>query len=131
MDNNNFNNGYNQYGYQQPQAPYNQGPPQNNSNGVAVASLVLGILAVITACFIFMGLGLGVWLSLVLAILATILGACSKNKTGPFAGQRPSVGTAGLVLGIIMLVIDVVLILIAIIVAIMAVNELSRWRDFY
>ncbi len=94
-----------------------------------MTSLVLGILAVVTACFIF--IGLGIWVSLVLAILATILEACSKNKTGSFAGQRPGTGTAGLVLGIIMLVIDVALILLAIIIAATAISELSRWRNFY
>ena len=110
---NNYPNGYNyQSGYNQ--APQNgYGATQSNTNGLAVASLILGIISGSSTILMFTGLAVWFWISLLSALLATILGGCSKNKTGPFAGSRPGSGVAGLVLGIIMLVIDIFLIIIA------------------
>ena len=130
MDNNNnfnnLNNGANDAnGYYQPQTPPNNlGPAPTNSNGLATASLILGILSIITSCFVFLDLGL--WVSMILAILAIIFGACSKNKTGPFAGKRPGTGLAGLILGIIMLVVDIIILICIVAFVVSVVDGLGN-----
>ncbi len=81
--------------YQQP--AYGQQPTAPPSNGVAIASLTLGIVA---AVFIFIP-GLA-WVSIICAIIGLILGISAKKKA-------PSgMATAGLVLSIIALAISVV-----------------------
>ena len=59
----------------------------NNSNGFSIASLVLGIIAIVLFCIPYVSLPGG--------ILAIIFGAIGKNKGGK------GMAIAGLVLGII------------------------------
>ena len=120
---NNMQNGYNyqnpagyQPGYMQPQVPQSTyGIQQSETNGLAIASLVLSILSVLSFLILFSGNGFWFFLSIICSIIGTILGACSKNKTGPNANKRPGVGLAGLILGLVMLAINVLIFLIAII----------------
>jgi membrane-bound ClpP family serine protease len=72
----------------------------DNKNGFAVASLVLGIVAVCCCCFS--------GLSLVLAVLAIVFAVLSRKNPA-----KKGLGTAGLVLGIIAAVIAIVSIIIS------------------
>lgn len=62
---------------------------EKKSNGLAVASLVLGIVAIV---FSFIGLG---WLGLIIGIVGIVLGVMAKKK------NPTGMATAGLVLSII------------------------------
>lgn len=63
----------------------------NNSNGVGVASLVLGIIGILTGWLYGLGCILG--------IIAVVMSANSKKKVG-----ANGLATAGLVLGILAIV---------------------------
>ena len=109
MDNN-YNNGQNDY-QNNTQDQYNQAPsdpygqpggydpynttPVPQSNGMAVGSLVLGILSIVGCCFWYV--------AVVLAIIGLILGVMAKKK-------NPSgMATAGIILSAIDLVISIAL----------------------
>ena len=68
----------------------------NNTSAFSIASLVLGILAIILFCVYY--------ISLLCAILAIIFGAIGKSKGGR------GMAVAGLVLGIISVALDVLVI---------------------
>lgn len=125
------NTGYNTNGYQQnPMSNTQWNTPQpTNNNGLAVASMILGILSLISMCFIYYGFG--IWLSLIFSIIAIILGACSKNKTGPYAGLRPSMGLAGLIMGIVALAIDIILLMLTIFFAAALLGHFSNRNNWY
>ena len=122
---NNFNNANNlPNGYHQPQNNYNNwGPPPSNNNGLATSSLILGILSFVLSCFNF--LWIGFFLGVPMAVLAIIFGACSKPKTGFYAGRRPGTGTAGLILGVIFLSIYLFILLAIFILYVMSNNTVS------
>ncbi|MDR0383972.1 MAG: DUF4190 domain-containing protein [Christensenellaceae bacterium] len=71
------------------------------NNGLAVSSLVLGIIGIISPYLI--------WLSLPCSILAVVFGVVANGR-----GQRSGMATAGFILGIISLVILSVIIVLAI-----------------
>ena len=97
MDNNNFQQPqYQQPMYQQPMMP--QEPPK--SVGLAVASMVLGILALLLSCCV-------PYLPILLALLAVVLGAVSLAKKMGGTGMA----VAGLVCGIIGLIPAVIIII--------------------
>ena len=75
------------------------------TNGFAVASLVLGILAVVLCWTIYMGVGLGA--------LAIVFGALGIGKARALAGNK-GMAVAGLVLGIAGVVLSLVLILLVV-----------------
>lgn len=87
-------------GYGQMTDPTFQNGMNNNSNGMAVASLVLGIIAVCCCCVPALSLVLGI-----LAIVFSVLSRKNPAKSG--------LGTAGLVLGIIASVLAIVSIIVA------------------
>ena len=86
-------NGRNIYTNQYPSQPYPNGyvyqyPPQPKQvNGLAVASLVTGLLSVLT-CFIF-------FLSIPLGIVGISLGCAAQSK-----GPKSGLAVAGIVLGV-------------------------------
>ena len=92
-------NGQNYY-YQQPQQPYQPDdiyakPGEGGtSDGWAIASLVCGILAIMTCCCYGIG-------GVVFGIAAIVLACISKSQNG---GRMPSLSIAGLICGIIGLV---------------------------
>lgn len=119
MDGQNFNNGYNQpqqqqQPYGQPQQPYGQQPygqpygapygqpgmPQpDKASGLSVAGLIVGIVAIVSACILswvssFIGL-----VGLILAIIGQV-----KNKT-KLGLAAIIVSAAGIVVGIIFFVV--------------------------
>lgn len=81
-------------------------PPQGN--GMAVASLVLGILAV--------PFGLVTWPGALLGILAIIFGALGISK-GNKVGKGKGMAIAGLVLGVLGLLICVAMIMLVLSIA--------------
>ena len=110
MDNNNFDGGVDN-NYQSPEL--NQGPAVPDRKGMAVASLVLGILSVELFCLWY--------LSLPCAVVGLILGILSLKSSGR------GMAIAGLVLSIIALAIAVVMIILA---ASTASFLNSLWTDF-
>src|SRR5690554_2477100 len=114
MDNNNFDGGVDN-NYQSPEL--NQGPAVPDRKGMAVASLVLGIISVVLFC--------AWYLSLPCAVVGLILGILSLKSSDR------GMAIAGLVLSIIGLAIDVVMIILFASLASMQ-NGLNwlNWTDF-
>ena len=79
-------------------------------NGIATASLVLGILSIV--------LFLASWVAVILGILAIIFGVVAKNKIKADP-ELPGAGAAktGLITGIIGIVLAIVVIVLAIMAA--------------
>ncbi len=76
-----------------PPPPVGYDPPSQTSNGLAVASLVLGLIAVVLMC---------VWyVAMPCAVLAIIFGALGRGKANREGASGKGMATAGLVLGII------------------------------
>lgn len=102
----------NQMGYGQQSMGYSQPPvgayggPQP-AQGMAVASLVLGILPF---CICWIGEGVGYIIGLIMAIVGIVLGAVARKQ-----GNRSGVATAGFVVSIIALALGVLLLIIAMI----------------
>ena len=90
----------NQQGYPQaggghpdyPQGPYG-GPPARPSNGLGIASLVLGILAILTFWTVFGGVILG--------LIAVILGIIALRQVSKGIANNKGVSIAGVVTGAI------------------------------
>jgi hypothetical protein len=76
--------------------------PATPTNGFAVASLVLGIMAVVLCWTIYLGIGLGV--------LAIVFGAFGIGRARAIEASK-GMAVAGLVLGIVGVAISLVLIL--------------------
>lgn len=98
-----------QYGGQQydPSWNPNQNPQQaaiaqDPKNGMGIAALIFGILALITCWIPIIGLVLG--------IVAIILGIIGRGRVKKLQATNKGAATAGLVLGILSLVINIVLI---------------------
>ena len=93
MDNQNF-----------PQENPNQNPVQNPNpaGGLAVASLVLGIVGLVFA-FLF------VWIGLICSVIGLVFAIVAKNN-----GNRSGMRTAGFVLSIIGLILSLILLIAAI-----------------
>lgn len=70
------------------------------SKGLSIASMVLGIVSVVTLC--------ASYVSIVCAVLAIILGIIGRKKGGK------GMAMAGLVLGIITLSIDILIVVFAV-----------------
>lgn len=77
---------------------------QNNSKGLAIAAMVLGICSIVLSCIPYI-----CYLTPAMAIVGIVLAAKAKKK------QPSGMATAGLVCSIVALAIDVVLIILAII----------------
>lgn len=93
---------YNYYQQQQPGyvPPYYPPPvsPTNSGDGMAVASLILGIISVVTCCVIY--------ISAICAILSLIFGIIAKSKgSGGMAVAGIVLAAAGLVLSICLIII--------------------------
>ncbi len=84
---------------------------QNKPNGMATASMVLGILSIV---FGFFG-----WLGIICGILAIIFAVVAKNKikTDPAMAHSAGKAKGGLIMGIIGIIIGVVIIVLFIMAA--------------
>lgn len=109
MNNNaNDQNGYNppppNYGYNPPpNYGYNPPPPpQKRTNGMAVASLVLGIVGFVLSCCCCTGV------SFICSVLAIIFAIVSKNSNPD--GRMNNMAIAGLIIGAVGAALGVVVI---------------------
>ena len=80
----------------------------SKSNGMATASLILGILSIV--------LGFFGWLGIICGVLAIIFSVVAKNKIKADPSMAASAGSAkgGMITGIIGVVIGVIIIILAI-----------------
>lgn len=88
MDNQNYNQNYNQM------------PAQQGGSGLAIASMVLGIVALVLSCCIY-------FVSIPCALIGLILGAVALSKKTPGKGMA----IAGLVCSIISIIPAVIVII--------------------
>lgn len=115
---------------QYPQAPQGQyapapgygqpyGAPPSKSNGLAITSLVLGIIALVT-----------VWLpplAIVLALVAVVLGFLAMRKV-PEAGGR-GLALGGLITGGLALLASIILLVLTALVFNAASDEIDDWDE--
>jgi lysylphosphatidylglycerol synthetase-like protein (DUF2156 family) len=106
---------------------FTPGPPagapqmqQTQGNGMAVAALVMGILAVVL-CFI-------PFLSWILGLLGVIFGAVGMSKANKIGGKGKGLAITGLILGVLGLIIGVAIFIWAIQ---QAKKEMRRSWDRY
>lgn len=84
--------------------PYNQ---NKRSEGMAMASMVLGIVGAATGCCIYTGVGCGA-----LAIILALLSRGGEMTLAPKAKAGLWLGIAGIVVGIFMFVIGIISIIL-------------------
>lgn len=89
--------------YQSGNLPY---PPRQKANGFAVASLVMGILAMITLCTIYLPIVLGS-----LSIIFAILSKGSQKKMPGMSQAGIIVSASGIVLSIVTIAATVFILL--------------------
>lgn len=103
----------NQGGYNPPPPNYNYVPPQNYgynpppkkpTNGMAIASLVLGIVGVVLSCCCCIGV------SLICSVLAIIFAIISRSSSPD--GRMNSMAVAGLIIGAVGAALSIVVILL-------------------
>ena len=92
--------GGNDFGNMPPYASGSGAPPSQRMSGLAIASLVLGIISIPAA--------LTVWIGGICAILAIILGAIAMNAARKGRGVRRGLAMAGLITGLIGLILSIV-----------------------
>ena len=102
-------NSYNYYG----EVP---AEPQKESKGLAIASMVLGIVAIIFGCC-------GGWIGLVCGIVGLILGIVYNKKN-----EKNGMATAGIVCSIIGLILFVVMNVLAI--GLLSSLGISSFQDY-
>ncbi len=90
--------------------------PKNESKGLAVASMVLGIISLLMWCVMY--------ISIPCAILAIIFGAVARKKAGR------GMAIAGLVLGIISFVIMVITIVLGVSIFSSIFSSPDKWENF-
>lgn len=104
---------------QQPAAPPPGAarPAGQPSNGMAVAALVLGILAILFGLFIQP-------IGIILGVLAIVFGIIGRNraKENPALG-RGGMALAGLITGVIGLLISIVILVLAVVLVSEVVNN--------
>ncbi len=115
---------------QYPQAPQGQyapapgygqpmGAPPSKSNGMAIAALVLGIIALIT-----------VWLpplAIVLALVAVVLGFLAMRNV-PVSGGR-GLALGGIITGGLALLASIILLILTVLVFNAAEDEIDNWDE--
>lgn len=93
MDNN-FNNENNEtFNY----TPQPELPQKDPGHGLAIASLVLGILSILSCCCVY--------LAVILGVVGIVLAIISKSKS--LAGKMETMATVGMILSILGVVIAV------------------------
>lgn len=94
-------------------------------NGMATASMVLGIISIV--------LGLFGWLGIITGLVAVILAVVAKNQIKADPSMSGSAGAAkgGLIMGIIGIVLGIVITILAIMAVNALANELQDSADQY
>lgn len=77
--------------------------PEKKTDGLAIASLVLGILSIVLVCC-------NTYIAIVAGIVGIVLSVISKKNNG-----KSGMGTAGLVCSIVGIVLAIVMIILAVI----------------
>ena len=98
--------GYGQPPYNQPQYGGQPGGGGNQTNGLAITSLVTGILGLpLLCCF---------WIGVLLSVAAIVTGFMGKKKADESGGRVGGRGmaVAGIILGVVGIVITVVLVIL-------------------
>ncbi|MDR2655716.1 MAG: DUF4190 domain-containing protein [Oscillospiraceae bacterium] len=118
---NQFSQGQGSYNSSQP--PYQPGqqyqpyyaPPAKTGepDGLGIASLVTGVISILSSCFVVPGF--------IFSIAAIILGAIGRSK------KKSGMALAGLIIGIVMLLI---MIFIAAVIAAIGNSDSSFWSNF-
>ena len=88
---------------QAPMQPNYSYPPQSQSSGLAIASMVLGIVSLFF-CIWYIAIPCG--------ILAIIFGVIAGNKAKAGLGGGEGMAKAGLIMGVIGLAIDVIIVIL-------------------
>ncbi|MBY6368414.1 DUF4190 domain-containing protein [Rhodococcoides corynebacterioides] len=81
---------------------YQQQPPASPKNGMGIAALVVGILALLTSFTIFGGIVLG--------FVAVILGFIGRSRVKKLVATNKGMATAGIVLGVLSIVVAAALV---------------------
>jgi Na+/melibiose symporter-like transporter len=76
-----------------PAMNYAPGGPPRGASGVAIASLVLGIISIVLFCISYV--------SIPCAVLAIVLGALGRSKAASGEAGGKGVATAGIVMGVV------------------------------
>lgn len=101
-----------------PSSPGYGGPQQPPKNGLGIAALVLGILAIATALF-------GGFPGIILGILAIIFGAVGMGRAKKGRATNRGMALAGLITGVIGLVIGALILYFAIRVAVDCADQVG------
>ena len=112
-------------GYDNGETTYGYAPPQGvqENNGLALAALILGILAIPAIFTVFGGIILGI-----IAIILGIVGIRKANSiVGP--GARKGMAVTGLVLGLIAAIVSAVMLAFGIFFAKDMVEECSEFQN--
>jgi hypothetical protein len=107
-------------GFEPQPPPLGHAPVQRPGNGLAVAALVLGLIAIVLFCFW--------WVSIPCAVLAIIFGALGKGKANRGASGG-GMAIAGIVLGIIALALAIFVVAGVLAMLGLGTNE-SFWQGF-
>jgi len=87
-------------------APEAAPSPQSQSNGLAVAGLVMGILAVVF-CWLWV-------IAFVLGVLGIVFGAVGMAKAKKIGGKNRGMALAGLILGVVGIILGIVFIVVVV-----------------
>ena len=83
-------------------------PGSGKTNGLAIGSLVCGILALPICCVPY-----GAYVSLILAIAAIVLGVMAKKQIDVTREQGRGLATAGIIIGAVMLALTIIMLILA------------------
>lgn len=76
-------------------------PPARRTNGLAIASMILGIISIVVCCFNI--------LSIILGILAIVLGVLGRGKVTRGEAGGGGMAITGIICGVIGLILGVIL----------------------
>jgi hypothetical protein len=106
------------YGQPAPQMPYGQPAP---SSGMAIGSLITGILSVLACCIWFISIPLG--------LCAVILGFIAKGKISRGQATGSGMATAGIITGGIGLLLSVGLFVVALVGGPDLERKMKDWQQ--
>lgn len=105
------------------QAPMNPNyvpMPTSRSTGLAIASLVLGIISLFVCL---------TWVAAICGVLAIIFGAVARNKVRDGTGAGEGMAKAGLIMGCIGLALDVLFTILALTIGVSFMKGLQQFQQ--